>query len=169
MQYDIIIIGAGPGGIFSAYELLKSKPELKIGVFEAGAPLNKRKCPIDGKNIKSCIHCKSCAIMNGFGGAGAFSDGKYNITNEFGGNLYEYVGEQEAIDLMEYVDEINCKMGGEKTRLYANSDAAIAKKCLQNDLHLLKAKVRHLGTDINYVVLENLYNELKRQSRIPFL
>ena len=110
MQYDIIIIGAGPGGIFSAYELLKSKPELKIGVFEAGAPLNKRKCPIDGKNIKSCIHCKSCAIMNGFGGAGAFSDGKYNITNEFGGNLYEYVGEQEAIDLMEYVDEINCKL-----------------------------------------------------------
>lgn len=168
MQYDIIIIGAGPGGIFSAYELLKSKPELKIGVFEAGAPLNKRKCPIDGKNIKSCIHCKSCAIMNGFGGAGAFSDGKYNITNEFGGNLYEYVGEQEAIDLMEYVDEINCKMGGEKTRLYANSDAAIAKKCLQNDLHLLKAKVRHLGTDINYVVLENLYNELKDKAEFHF-
>ena len=161
MQYDIIIIGAGPGGIFSAYELLKSKPELKIGVFEAGAPLNKRKCPIDGKNIKSCIKCPTCAIMNGFGGAGAFSDGKYNITNEFGGNLFEYVGQQEAIDLMEYVDEINCKMGGEKTRLYANSDPAIAKKCLQNDLHLLKAKVRHLGTDINYVVLGNLYDLLK--------
>ena len=99
--------------------------------------------------------------MNGFGGAGAFSDGKYNITNEFGGNLFEYVGQQEAIDLMEYVDEINCKMGGEKTRLYANSDPAIAKKCLQNDLHLLKAKVRHLGTDINYVVLGNLYDLLK--------
>ena len=168
MQYDIIIIGAGPGGIFSAYELLKNKPELKIGVFEAGAPLEKRKCPIDGKKIKSCIHCKSCAIMNGFGGAGAFSDGKYNITNEFGGNLYEYVGEQEANDLMEYVDEINCKMGGEKTRLYANSDAAIAKKCLQNDLHLLKAKVRHLGTDINYVVLENLYNDLKDKADFHF-
>ena len=99
--------------------------------------------------------------MNCFGGAGAFSDGKYNITNEFGGNLFEYVGQQEAIDLMEYVDEINCKMGGEKTRLYANSDPAIAKKCLQNDLHLLKAKVRHLGTDINYVVLGNLYDLLK--------
>ena len=168
MQYDIIIIGAGPGGIFSAYELLKNKPELKIGVFEAGAPLEKRKCPIDGKKIKSCIHCKSCAIMNGFGGAGAFSDGKYNITNEFGGNLYEYVGEQEAIDLMEYVDEINCKMGGEKTRLYANSDAAIAKKCLQKDLHLLKAKVRHLGTDINYIVLENLYNDLKDKAEFHF-
>lgn len=160
-MYDVLIVGAGPGGIYSAYELLKNKPELKIGVFEAGAPLDKRKCPIDGKNIKSCIHCKSCAIMNGFGGAGAFSDGKYNITNEFGGNLFEYVGQQEAIDLMEYVDEINCKMGGEKTRLYANSDPAIAKKCLQNDLHLLKAKVRHLGTDINYVVLGNLYDLLK--------
>lgn len=113
-MYDVLIVGAGPGGIYSAYELLKNKPELKIGVFEAGAPLDKRKCPIDGKKIKSCIHCKSCAIMNGFGGAGAFSDGKYNITNEFGGNLFEYVGQQEAIDLMEYVDEINCKMGGEK-------------------------------------------------------
>ena len=85
MQYDIIIIGAGPGGIFSAYELLKNKPELKIGVFEAGAPLEKRKCPIDGKKIKSCIHCKSCAIMNGFGGAGAFSDG--NIISQM--NLVE--------------------------------------------------------------------------------
>lgn len=127
MQYDIIIIGAGPGGIFSAYELLKNKPELKIGVFEAGAPLEKRKCPIDGKKIKSCIHCKSCAIMNGFGGAGAFSDGKYNITNEFGGNLYEYVGEQEAIDLMEYVDEINCKMGGEK-RVYTQTQMQLSLK-----------------------------------------
>ena len=160
-MYDVLIVGAGPGGIYSAYELLKNKPELKIGVFEAGAPLDKRKFTIYGKKIKSCIHCKSCAIMNGFGGAGAFSDGKYNITNEFGGNLFEYVGQQEAIDLMEYVDEINCKMGGEKTRLYANSDPAIAKKCLQNDLHLLKAKVRHLGTDINYVVLGNLYDLLK--------
>lgn len=161
MNYDICIIGAGPGGIFSAYELLKNKPELKIGIFETGAPLNQRKCPIDGKKIKSCIHCKTCAIMNGFGGAGAFSDGKYNITNEFGGNLYEYVGVQEAIDLMEYVDKINCQMGGENTRLFANSDPTIAKKCLQNDLHLLKAKVRHLGTDVNYIVLENLYNCLK--------
>ena len=168
MKYDVLIVGAGPGGIFAAYELMNNDPEKKIAVFEAGHPLEKRKCPIDGKNIKSCIHCKSCAIMNGFGGAGAFSDGKYNITNEFGGNLYEYVGEQEAIDLMEYVDEINCKMGGEKTRLYANSDAAIAKKCLQNDLHLLKAKVRHLGTDINYVVLENLYNELKDKAEFHF-
>ena len=90
-QYDVIIIGAGPGGIFSAYQLVKKRPDLKIAVFESGNSLEKRKCPIDGKKVKSCIKCKPCAIMNGFGGAGAFSDGKYNITNDFGGTLYEYI------------------------------------------------------------------------------
>lgn len=95
MKYDVVIIGAGPGGIFSAYELMKLKPELKVVVLEAGQPLEKRKCPIDGKKIKNCIHCKSCGIMNGFGGAGAFSDGKYNITNQFGGTLHEYIGKRE--------------------------------------------------------------------------
>ena len=77
MMYDVVMIGAGPGGIFSAYELTKLKPELKIAVFEAGNRLKKRKCPIDGKKVKTCVHCKVCGIMNGFGGAGAFSDGKY--------------------------------------------------------------------------------------------
>ena len=81
MNYDVSIIGAGPGGIFSAYELIKLCPSLKISVFETGNSLEKRKCPIDGKKVKTCIGCKTCAIMNGFGGAGAFSDGKYNITN----------------------------------------------------------------------------------------
>ena len=78
-MYDVLIIGAGPGGIFSAYELIRQNPQLKVGVFEAGHELNRRKCPIDGKKIKTCIGCKSCSIMSGFGGAGAFSDGKYNI------------------------------------------------------------------------------------------
>ena len=82
MKYDVIIIGAGPGGIFSAYELIQKKPELKVAIFEAGHALDKRKCPIDGDKIKTCIGCKCCSIMSGFGGAGAFSDGKYNITND---------------------------------------------------------------------------------------
>ncbi|MGN1343095.1 MAG: NAD(P)/FAD-dependent oxidoreductase, partial [Traorella sp.] len=99
--------------------------------------------------------------MNGFGGAGAFSDGKYNITNQFGGTLYEYIGKQEAIDLMNYVDEINCAYGGKDTKLYSTANTRIKKLCLQNDLHLLDASVRHLGTDINYIVLDNLYHELK--------
>ena len=100
-DFDCIIIGAGPGGIFSAYELLKLNPNIKIAMFEEGNPLEKRKCPIDGEKVKSCIHCPSCAIMNGFGGAGAFSDGKYNITNQFGGNLCDYIGDKKAIELME--------------------------------------------------------------------
>ena len=115
MNYDVIIIGAGPGGIFSAYELAQKAPHLRIAVFESGNPLSKRLCPIDGEKVKNCIHCKSCSIMSGFGGAGAFSDGKYNITNDFGGSLYEYIGKQKALELMHYVDEINLRYGGEGT------------------------------------------------------
>ena len=160
MNYDVLIIGAGPGGIFSAYELAKIAPELKIAVFEAGNPLGRRKCPIDGDKIKSCIECKTCSIMSGFGGAGAFSDGKYNITNDFGGTLYEYIGKKQAIDLMKYVDEINMLHGGSGTKLYSTAGSKFKKICMQNDLHLLDASVRHLGTDINYVVLENIYEHL---------
>ena len=160
MNYDVLIIGAGPGGIFSAYELAKLAPELKIAVFEAGNPLGRRKCPIDGDKIKSCIECKTCSIMSGFGGAGAFSDGKYNITNDFGGTLYEYIGKKQAIDLMKYVDEINMLHGGKGTKLYSTAGSKFKKICMQNDLHLLDASVRHLGTDINYVVLENIYEHL---------
>ena len=161
MNYDVIIIGAGPGGIFAAYELMQHKPDLKVAVFEAGHPLHKRHCPIDGEKIKSCIGCKSCSIMSGFGGAGAFSDGKYNITNDFGGTLYEYIGKKHALDLMNYVDAINLKFGGEGTKLYSTAGTRFKTLCIQHDLPLLDASVRHLGTDINYIVLENLYAYLK--------
>lgn len=161
MNYDVIIVGSGPGGIFAAYELMQLKPELKVGVFESGHRLEQRRCPIDGKKIKSCIKCPTCSIMSGFGGAGAFSDGKYNITNDFGGSLYEYIGKKTALDLMNYVDTINMKYGGEGTKLYSTAGSKFKTICIQNDLHLLDASVRHLGTDINYVVLENLYHHLK--------
>ena len=163
MEYDVIIIGAGPGGIFSAYELTKKRPELKIAVLEAGHGLDKRRCPIDGEKVKACVKCKSCSIMSGFGGAGAFSDGKYNITNDFGGTLYKYIGKKQALDLMGYVDEINMSHGGEDTKLYTTAGTKFKKLCMQNDLHLLDASVRHLGTDVNYVVLKNLYEYLKEK------
>ncbi len=169
MKYDVVIVGAGPGGIFSAYELSKSNPNLKIAVLEAGNPLSKRKCPIDGKKIKSCIGCKPCSIMNGFGGAGAFSDGKYNITNQFGGTLYEYIGKDEALELMRYVDKLNLDYGGAGTKLYSTANSKVKKECLQHGLMLLDASVRHLGTDINYIVLENIYNELKEKVEFNFL
>lgn len=168
MNYDVIIIGAGPGGIFSAYELTRLAPQLKVAVFEAGNALSKRRCPIDGDKIKSCIGCKSCSIMSGFGGAGAFSDGKYNITNDFGGTLYEYIGKKPALDLMKYVDEINMRYGGEGTKLYSTTGTRFKTLCIQNDLHLLDASVRHLGTDINYVVLENLYAYLQDKADFFF-
>ena len=168
MHYDVIIIGAGPGGIFTAYELAQKKPELKVAVFEAGHALNKRHCPIDGEKIKTCIGCKSCSIMSGFGGAGAFSDGKYNITNDFGGTLYEYIGKKQALDLMHYIDGINMAYGGEGTKLYSTAGTRFKTLCIQNDLHLLDASVRHLGTDINYVVLENLYAYLQNKADFFF-
>ncbi len=161
MKTDVIVIGAGPGGIFAAYELIKLNPGLKVTVFEAGHSLEKRKCPIDGEKIKTCIGCKSCSIMSGFGGAGAFSDGKYNITNDFGGTLYEYIGKRQALGLMQYVDKINLSYGGEGTKLYSTAGSRFKTECIRNDLHLLDASVRHLGTDINYIVLENLYAYLK--------
>lgn len=163
MRYDCIIIGAGPGGIFTAYELIKGNENLKIAVFETGNSLEKRACPIGSKKVKSCIHCSTCAIMNGFGGAGAFSDGKYNITNQFGGTLHEFIGKEKAVELMKYVDEINMKNGGEGTKLYTTANSKVKKLCLQNQLHLLEASVRHLGTDKNYVVLNNIYSLLKEK------
>ena len=106
--------------------------------------------------------------MSGFGGAGAFSDGKYNITNDFGGSLHEHVGKKRALELMRYVDQINLKFGGEGTKLYSTADSAVKQICLQHGLHLLDAQVRHLGTDINYIVLENLYQELKNKADFFF-
>lgn len=168
MRYDVIIIGAGPGGIYTAYELTRNNTDLKIAVFDAGHALENRHCPIDGDKVKSCVKCPCCSIMSGFGGAGAFSDGKYNITNDFGGTLHEYVGKKKAIELMHYVDEINMKYGGEGTKLYSTAGTHFKKLCLQNNLNLLDASVRHLGTDINYVVLENLYAELKDKVEFHF-
>ena len=168
MKYDVIIIGAGPGGIFSAYELVNNAPELKIAVFEAGNVLSKRRCPIDGDKVKTCINCSNCSIMSGFGGAGAFSDGKYNITNDFGGTLHEYIGKEKAIELMKYVDGINLAYGGKGTKLYSTANTTLKKICAQNKLKLLDASVRHLGTDVNYTVLDNLYKFLNERVDLFF-
>jgi len=167
-NYDIIIVGAGASGVFAAYELTTLGSKAKVLMIEKGNRLEKRKCPIDGIKVKSCVHCKSCDIMNGYGGAGSLSDGKYNITNNFGGDLYKYVGRQEALDLMYYVDKVLCDHGGSDAKLYSTSDSTLKTEALKHDLHLLDAKVRHLGTDRNVKILGNIYNKIKDNIEMKF-
>jgi len=168
MKYDIIIVGAGAAGVFFSYELVKTNPDMKILMIEKGLPLEKRGCPKKTNGVKDC-KCKSCSIMEGFYGAGGFSDGKYNITNNFGGDLYEYIGKEEALDLMWEVDKINLSMGGGDAKLYSTGTGDLKTIALRHDLHLLDAKVRHLGTDRNLVIASNMYDFIKDKIEIKFL
>jgi len=167
-KYDVTIVGGGAGGLFAAYEFIKQRPETSVCLLEKGAPLEKRNCPIDGKKIKNCIGCNHCSITTGIGGAGAFSDGKYNITNNFGGDFHQYVGEQTAIELMEYVDEINLQFGGEGAKKYSTVGSDIKRRALQYDLHMLDAQVRHLGTERNYFILKNLIEHISKNVEIRY-
>ena len=167
-NYDVIIVGSGAGGVFMAYEFTKINKNIKVCIIDRGGPIGKRICPIDGKKITSCIHCKTCSIMNGFGGAGGMSDGKYNITNNFGGDLYTHTGKDLAIELMEYVDKVNLEMGGGDAKLYSTVTSDIKAEALKYDLHLLDAKVRHLGTDRNRQILQNIYDYVKESVDIHF-
>ena len=160
-SYDVAIVGGGAGGLFAAYEFTKVAPNLKVCILEKGNRLERRKCPIDGDKIKNCIGCKDCSITTGIGGAGAFSDGKYNITNDFGGNMWEYVGKEKAIELMNYVDSINMSMGGLGSKLYPSASNELKRKALQYDLHVLDANVRHLGTEKNYFIIQNIVKYLE--------
>ena len=164
--YDVIIIGGGAGGLFAAYELTKVAPHLNVCILEKGNSLENRKCPIDGDKIKNCINCKNCSITTGIGGAGAFSDGKYNITNDFGGIFYEYVGKEKAIELMTYVDSVNMQMGGQGSKLYPSASSDLKRRALQYDLHLLDANVRHLGTEKNYFIIQNIIKYLEDKVKI---
>lgn len=166
-MYDLIIVGAGAAGVFCAYEMVKDETDKKILMIEKGYPLSKRRCP-KSRNPKIECKCKSCSIMEGFYGAGGFSDGKFNITNNFGGELYRYIGKDEAIKLMWQVDEINSKMGGQDARLYSTANSTLKTEALKHDLHLLDAKVRHLGTDRNLIIAENMYNFIKDKIDILF-
>lgn len=164
MRYDIAIIGAGPGGLYCAYELVQ-KGSPKIAIFEAGDALENRNCPVVTGKCDKCVGCPSCSIMNGFGGAGAFSDGKYNITTQFGGSL-EKIGRDAAYQLMQEVDDINMQLlknAGEKKlpKIYCSKNSPeISAACIREDLHLLQADIRHLGTDKNKIILSEMYKEL---------
>ncbi|MDF2570160.1 MAG: Pyridine nucleotide-disulfide oxidoreductase [Sporomusa sp.] len=166
-QFDIGIIGGGPAGVFAAYELVINNPDIKVALLEVGHDIYSRRCPISDKKVPACIKCNPCAIMRGFGGAGAFSDGKYNFTTKFGGWLNEYLSDQEVLDLIDYVDQINIKYGA-PVEYFSTQNSNLGKQALQHDLHLLDARVRHLGTENNLRILEQLYDFLKGKITMMF-
>ncbi len=170
-KYDAVIIGAGPMGIFTAYELMLKSPEMKVLLIDKGHDIYHRVCPIINKKIKQCPKdmygnsgCKpACSITCGFGGAGAYSDGKFNITNEFGGWMSDYLESDEVIDLIRYVDSINLKHGAPKeiTDPYTKEVLDIERRGIAVGLKLLRSEVRHLGTEINLKVLQSIFEEMK--------
>ena len=163
--YDVAIIGGGPAAIFAAYEFVTKYPQLKIILLESGNGIRKRFCPLAAKKTDHCINCSPCSIMRGFGGAGAFSDGKYNFTTEFGGWLSDYLPEDKVIELIDYVDELNCRHGA-PGEYFSTKNSTIGAKSLQYDLHLLNAKVRHLGTENNLIIMASIYDFLKEKMTI---
>lgn len=168
IHYDIGIIGGGISGIMCAYELVKHKPDLEICIFEKGSSILDRKCALTENKIEKCLKCPTCAIMEGFGGCGSFSDGKYNFTTEFGGWLNEYISSETIMDLIEYMDSILVSFGATTKRFTTRTPKAreLKKIALQNDMHLLQAEVKHLGTENNQKIMTNLYNDLKNKLTI---
>ena len=171
-KYDVILVGAGPAGIFCAYELMLKNPELSVLLIDKGHNIYDRKCPILLKKIDKCPHKKdgfsacspACSMTSGFGGCGAYSDGKFNITNEFGGWMGEYLPDEEVLDLINYVDQINLKHGAhpELTNPYTKEVYDIEKRGISVGLKLLRSQVRHLGTEVNLQILKNIYEELSK-------
>lgn len=160
-QYDVIIIGAGPSGIFCAYELIHKNPGLKILMVEKGRRIEERVCPKRKTNV--CVGCKPCSITTGFAGAGAFSDGKLSLSPDVGGNLPEILGYDRASALLRESDEIYLKFGADK-RVYGvdkeREIREIRRKAIIANLKLIECPIRHLGTEEGYKIYERLEMEL---------
>lgn len=158
-KFDVAIIGGGIGGLMAAYRLKENTPDIKVVITERGNTLEKRSCPA-GRN-STCIHCKTCSITSGYAGAGAFSDGKFNLGTAYGGTLGEELGDTVANRYIDEVDKIldkYCTSG--KVKVYKSNDD-LKLKCLQNNLRLLDMNVKHLGTDKNFITMQNLICAIK--------
>lgn len=170
-EYDIIIVGSGPTGIFSTYELMEKCPDKKILLIDKGLDIYRRHCPLLNKQVKQCPTDQkgkngchpSCSITCGFGGSGAYSDGKFNITSEFGGWMGEYLPDEEVLDLIKYVDNINLKHGAptELTDPTTEEVYLLEKRGIASGLKLLRSQIRHMGTEVNLSVLKNIYEYMK--------
>ncbi len=158
-HYDIAIIGGGIGGIMTAYRLSAQNPELKVCIIEKGHSIKERICPIVQKKVDKCVKCKSCAIMEGMAGAGAFSDGKYVISTEYGGWLTDFLPPEVVIDYIEQADKILVSFGATTERFMPNNE--LKKLCLEHDLHMSQAQLKHLGTDANFDTMRKLIESME--------
>lgn len=177
-MYDVIIVGAGPAGIYCSYELITKNPNLKVLLVDKGLDIYHRhcpvlehkiaKCPVNKKGVAGCY--PSCSITNGFGGAGAYSDGKFNITSEFGGWMTDYLPADTVLDLIRYVDSINIKYGANVSITNPLTDKVreIEKRGYAVGLKLLRAEVRHLGTEVNLQIMKAIYDFLNDKIDMRF-
>ncbi|MCY6354304.1 NAD(P)/FAD-dependent oxidoreductase [Clostridium sp. ZS2-4] len=167
-NYDIIIVGAGPAGIFTALEVTKSNPQLEILIIDKGRNIEKRKCP--ARDTGKCVHCEPCGITFGWSGAGAFSDGKLSLSPEVGGRLLEYRSEEEAQELINYCDEIYLKFGANETIHGLNNERVeeIKYEASKHNIRLVECPVRHLGTELAYDVLSGMYHHLIENTKTDF-
>ncbi|SHG93592.1 hypothetical protein SAMN02745245_00084 [Anaerosphaera aminiphila DSM 21120] len=167
-KFDVIIVGSGASGVFASYEFTKLNTNLKVLMIDKGNSIENRICPIKAGKVEKCIGCSPCNIMNGYGGAGTLSDGKYNITTNFGGDIHKYLGKDKSIELMEYVDKVLCSFDEGETKLYSTKSSNLKTIALRHDLHLLDAKIRHFGTDRNIEILKKMYEFSKDKIDIKF-
>ncbi|MGI6366313.1 MAG: NAD(P)/FAD-dependent oxidoreductase [Bacillota bacterium] len=179
-RYDCIVVGAGPAGIFACYELSLRSPGIRVLLLEKGNDLFHRSCPIIQGKVQFCPlpggnktypGCQpACSITNGFGGAGAWSDGKFNITTEFGGWMTDYLSTAQVLELLEYVDKINLEHGATPEITNPNTEAVrkIEARAYAAGLKLLRAKVRHLGTEYNIKILKSVYEYLRDKVEMRF-
>lgn len=169
-KFDVVVIGAGPAGIFTALELYKNMPEdFRVLVVDEGLNIGRRVCP--SRTSGECVRCKPCNIMSGWAGAGAFSDGKLSLSEEVGGNLVNYMPVKEVRELIKYADSIYLDFGAPDT-VYGLSDRKvdeIAYECSKHNIHLVRCPVRHMGTEFSYEVLKAMYEDLIKHEGFEFV
>ena len=163
-NYDVAIIGGGMSGLMLAHRLLDQNQDLDVVIIEKGKSLAKRSCPIIEKKVDHCIGCKPCSIMTGMAGAGAFSDGKFTITNEFGGWLPEFIGEKDSMYYMEMADEILVSLGATEYRYKPDND--LKKLCLENSMFMKQGNIKHLGTEKTYEIMTELIKGISDKCEI---
>ena len=167
-RYDVIIVGAGPAGIFTALELMDKAPDTKVLLVDAGPEIDRRACP--ARKTGRCAHCEPCAILHGWSGAGAFSDGKLSLSPEVGGRITDYMPKEKAQDLIDYVDGWYLKFGA-PDEVHGRDDPKveeIAYEASRYNVQLVRCPVRHLGTEHAFEVLRAMYNELAAHRSFTF-